>query len=50
MPETKKPWRTLITGGPTGRFTREQIRKAVMEVKAEREAKETAQRKKPRTR
>jgi hypothetical protein len=37
-------------GGPTGRFTREQIRKAVMEVKAEREAKEMAQRKKRRTR
>ena len=28
MPETKRPWRTLVTGGPTGRFTREQIRKA----------------------
>lgn len=38
MPETKKPWRTLVTGGPTGRFTREQIRKAVLEVKARREA------------
>ncbi|WP_420128966.1 hypothetical protein [Longimicrobium sp.] len=38
MPETKTPWRTLVTGGPTGRFTREQIRKAVIEVKAESDA------------
>jgi hypothetical protein len=45
MPETKKPWRTLVTGGPTGRFTREQIRKAVLEVKAQREAQEAARRK-----
>ena len=40
MPKTQVPWRTLVTGGPTGRFTREQIRKAVQEVKAEREAEE----------
>ena len=45
MPETKKPWRTLVTGGPTGRFTREQIRKAVLEVKARREAQEAREKK-----
>jgi hypothetical protein len=48
MPETKRPWRTLVTGGPTGRFTREQIRKAVLEVKAEREAQEARQKKQQR--
>lgn len=46
MPQTKRPWRTLVTGGPTGRFTREEIRKAVQEVKAERQAEEAAARKK----
>lgn len=40
MLETRRPWRTLVTGGPTGRFTREQIRRAVLEVKALREARE----------
>jgi hypothetical protein len=30
MPANELPWRTLITSqGPAGRFTREQIRKAV---------------------
>ena len=48
MPETKRPWRTLVTGGPTGRFTREQIRKAVLEVKAQREAREPRQKKQQR--
>ena len=33
MPKQKLPWRTLVTqDGPSGRFTREQIRNAVMEV------------------
>lgn len=39
MPANKLPWPTIITStGPAGRFTREQIRKAVLEVKAMREA------------
>lgn len=48
MPETKTLWRTLVTGGPTGRFTREQIRKAVVDVKAKREAREARQKKQHR--
>jgi hypothetical protein len=35
---TPKPWPTVILGESTGRFTREQIRDAVLSVKAEREA------------
>lgn len=31
------PWRTVILGESTGRFTREQIRKAFLELEAERE-------------
>lgn len=34
-----KPWRTLHVGEDTGRFTREQIRAAVVAVKARKEAK-----------
>jgi hypothetical protein len=48
MPETKTPWRTMVTGGPTGRVTVEQIRKAVLEVKAQREAREARQKKQQR--
>lgn len=41
MPANKLPWRTLVTSeGPAGRFSREQLRKAVLEVKAMREARE----------
>lgn len=29
---TKKPWRTVLTGTSTGRFTREQIRDAMDSV------------------
>ena len=36
----QKPWRTIIKGDSTGRFTREQIRDAVLAVKAERETAE----------
>jgi hypothetical protein len=35
---TPKPWPPVILGESTGRFTREQIREAVLSVKAEREA------------
>jgi hypothetical protein len=38
MPRAKKPWRTVIMSEETGRFTRAQIREAVLAVKAEREA------------
>jgi hypothetical protein len=39
MPAKKLPWRTLVTSeGPAGRFTREEYRKAVQEVKALRAA------------
>ena len=37
MPRAKKPWRTLVKGSDTGRFTREQYREAVRAVKEERE-------------
>ena len=40
--EDELPWRTLVTGGSTGRFTREQIREAVWAVVAEREARTRA--------
>lgn len=49
MSTTRKPWRTLVTDVPTGRFTSEQIRRAVLEVKAERES-EKAAKKRARTR
>lgn len=49
MHETKRPWRTLVISGPTGRFTREQIRKAVQEVKAQRQAQERAHKKQSRS-
>ena len=39
---TRKPWPTVILGESTGRFTREQIREAVLSVKTEREAAEAA--------
>ncbi|HEU4456324.1 MAG TPA: hypothetical protein VFR81_24875 [Longimicrobium sp.] len=35
---TQKPWAPVLLGESTGRFTREQIRDAVLSVKAEREA------------
>jgi len=34
---SKKPWRTVKIFGPTGRFTRHQIRKAIREVREQRE-------------
>jgi hypothetical protein len=37
MPAKKLPWRTLVTSeGPAGRFTREQIRNAIIAVERER--------------
>lgn len=33
----KKPWRTVKIFGPTGRFTREQLREAIRAVREERE-------------
>lgn len=39
MPKPKKPWRTLMDAPEkAGRFTREQVRQAVLAVKAENEA------------
>lgn len=35
---SKAPWRTVIMGGDTGRFTRKQINDAVEAVKARNEA------------
>lgn len=37
MPRAKKPWRTLVRGNDTGRFTREQYRDAIRAVKEEKE-------------
>jgi hypothetical protein len=39
MPSTKKPWRTVLVGGGSGRFTPEQIRAAVRAVKEKNERK-----------
>lgn len=39
MPAKKLPWRTLVTSeGPAGRFTREQMRKAIIAAEMERPA------------
>lgn len=39
MPAQKLPWRTLVTSeGPAGRFTREQIRRAIAAAEGERPA------------
>lgn len=46
----KLPWRTLVPDVPTGRFTAEQIGKAIDEVMAERKAEEEAARKRRPTR
>lgn len=40
MPKSKLPWRTLAPPGPSGRLDPEQVRKAVLEVKALSEARE----------
>ena len=40
MPKTKLPWRTLAPPGPSGRLDPVQVRKAILEVKALREARE----------
>ena len=46
MPKKKLPWRTLAEfDGPTGRITREQADRAVLEVKAAREAQKAQARK-----
>ena len=39
MPRKQKPWRTIIVGGDTGRFTWEQIEAAVRAVREKRERK-----------
>lgn len=39
MPSTKKPWRTLIVAGDTGRFTWDQIHAAVRAVREDKERK-----------
>lgn len=40
MPTKKKPWRTVIVAGDTGRFTWEQIDDAITKAIARREARE----------
>ncbi len=40
MPESKLPWPTLAPPGPSGRLDPVQVRKAILEVKAETEARE----------
>jgi hypothetical protein len=44
MSKSKLPWRTLAPPGPSGRLDPEQVRKAILEVKAEREARAQARR------
>jgi hypothetical protein len=38
MPKSKLPWRTLAPPGPSGRLDPVAVRKAILEVKAESEA------------
>jgi hypothetical protein len=46
MPAKKLPWRTLVTSeGPVGRFTREQMRRAIIAAEAERPARPARTRK-----
>lgn len=40
MPKSKLPWRTLAPPGPSGRLDPVAVRKAILEVKAESEARE----------
>lgn len=44
MPKSKLPWRTLTPPGPSGRLDPVQVRKAILEVKAESEARARAKR------
>jgi hypothetical protein len=44
MAKSKLPWRTLAPPGPSGRLDPEQVRKAVLEVKAQNEARARATR------
>lgn len=44
MPKSKLPWRTLAPAGPSGRLDPQQVRKAILEVKAENEARARATR------
>lgn len=39
MPKSQLPWRTLAPAGPSGRLDPALVRKAILEVKAESEAK-----------
>ena len=45
MPKSKLPWPTLAPAGPSGRLDPEQVRKAVLEVKALTEAREAREKK-----
>jgi hypothetical protein len=40
MPKNKLPWRTLAPPGPSGRLDPVLVRKAILEVKAESEARD----------
>ncbi|WP_420128967.1 hypothetical protein [Longimicrobium sp.] len=43
MPKNKLPWRTLAPPGPSGRLDPVLVRKAILEVKAESEARDREQ-------
>jgi hypothetical protein len=40
MPKSKLPWPTLAPPGPSGRLDPEEVRKAILEVKARTDARE----------
>lgn len=48
MPKSKLPWRTLAPSGPSGRLDPVEVRKAILGVKAEREAREAREKKRAR--
>jgi hypothetical protein len=48
MPKSKLPWRTLAPPGPSGRLDPAEVRRAILEVKAEREAREARARERAR--
>lgn len=50
MPAKKLPWRTIVTSeGPAGRFTREQIRNALIVAELERPMPKPRRRSTPRS-
>lgn len=48
MPKRKLPWVTLAPPGPSGRLDPAEVRKAILEVKAESDAREAREKRRTR--